>query len=378
MSARHAELRRRRDHLVQQAARSATAADVFTRVSPLLRRLVPFDAAAFLATDPTTGLPTSPVRIDDLDGITHRMCAEHWHREFLVDDVNAFRDLARAHVPAATLCATAGDARRSARFRHFLRPLGLGDELRAVLRVGDAPWGTVTLWRREGEAPFTDDETSVVAGLSAPIGEAIRRHARPSPDLAGTTDHDRPGLLLFGAGGDIVSINDEARVWLAELPPEPRVPAGLGVEVPVWLLITMYRASAVRAGTGDGTARTRVRSLRGRWLVCHASCLRRSDGEISDTAVVIEPAQPSTIAPIVVAAYDLSPREQQIIRLIARGVGTAAIADELVLSRHTVRDHVKAIFAKTGVSSRGELTAKLFSEFYEPVHESEVSRARSA
>jgi hypothetical protein len=50
-----------------------------------------------------------------------------------------------------------------------------------------------------------------------------------------------------------------------------------------------------------------------------------------------------------------------------RGVGTADIADELYLSAHTVRDYVKAIFEKVGVSSRGEL-ARLFAEHYAPVH----------
>ncbi|HWD46022.1 MAG TPA: LuxR family transcriptional regulator, partial [Actinomycetota bacterium] len=38
------------------------------------------------------------------------------------------------------------------------------------------------------------------------------------------------------------------------------------------------------------------------------------------------------------------------------------------LSAHTVRDHVKAVFAKVGVSSRGELVARLFADHYEPVH----------
>ena len=49
-------------------------------------------------------------------------------------------------------------------------------------------------------------------------------------------------------------------------------------------------------------------------------------------------------------------------------VGTADIADELFLSAHTVRDYVKTIFEKVGVSSRGELVARLFAEHYAPVH----------
>ena len=49
---------------------------------------------------------------------------------------------------------------------------------------------------------------------------------------------------------------------------------------------------------------------------------------------------------------------------IARGASTAEIAAELFLSTHTVRDYVKTVFEKLGVSSRGELVARLFAEHY--------------
>lgn len=159
---------------------SSLASSRFAAASPRLRRLVHFDAAAWLATDPGTGLPTSPVRIDGLDGVTRAMCATHWQHELQVEDVNLFRRLAREAVPAGTLRAGVEEPDESPRFRRFLRPLGFIDELRTVLRVGDAPWGTVTLWRREGTRPFSAAETDIVAGLSAPIGEALRRHAAPT------------------------------------------------------------------------------------------------------------------------------------------------------------------------------------------------------
>ena len=65
-----------------------------------------------------------------------------------------------------------------------------------------------------------------------------------------------------------------------------------------------------------------------------------------------------------VEAYRLTTREVQVARLIARGLSTAEIASTLFVSRHTVRDHLKATFQKVGVSSRGELTAKLFADRY--------------
>ena len=79
---------------------------------------------------------------------------------------------------------------------------------------------------------------------------------------------------------------------------------------------------------------------------------------------MLEPAKASEIAPIVVEAYGLTAREVEVTRLIARGLSTDEIASSLFLSRHTIRDHLKAIFEKVGVSSRGELTSRLFAEHY--------------
>jgi DNA-binding CsgD family transcriptional regulator len=369
LATRPAETRRRRDELVLAVQRVDDAVAVFAAASARLRRLVPFDAAVWLTTDPGTGLPTAPTLADslELDG-DREQCSAMWRREFLVADVNLYRDLARAEVPAAALRATIADPGQSARYREFLDPQGFTDELRAVLRVGDSPWGAVNLFRRRGQTPFTQAETELVASLSAPLGEALRVRARPDDPLGGLAPAGRPGLLLFDRDGALVSANAEARTWLAELPADQDLPSDLDVGVPMWLLGTVFRALAVAHCRGDGTARSRVRTRRGTWLVCHASCLRYADGALTSIAVVVEPATATEIAPIIVQAYDLTDRERQVTRLIARGAGTAEIADQLYLSAHTVRDHVKAIFAKVGVSSRGELVARLFADHYEPIH----------
>jgi ATP/maltotriose-dependent transcriptional regulator MalT len=57
------------------------------------------------------------------------------------------------------------------------------------------------------------------------------------------------------------------------------------------------------------------------------------------------------------AGHGLSPRELEVLRLVATGMTNRAIGRELVLAERTVDRHVSNIFAKLGVSSRAAATA---------------------
>ena len=83
-------------------------------------------------------------------------------------------------------------------------------------------------------------------------------------------------------------------------------------------------------------------------------------------AVIIEPAHPARISPLLMSAYGLTEREQEVTRLVLRGDSTAQIADELFVSTHTVQQHLKRVFEKTGVRSRRDLVGKVFFAHYEP------------
>jgi DNA-binding CsgD family transcriptional regulator len=344
--------------------------DAFAAVSSRLRRLVPFDASVWMSTDPASGLPTAPTRAENMDErsrFTAEDCLRIWEGEFLTADVNLYSDLARASAPAGGLSlATGGHPARSPRYREVLGGRGFGDELRAVLRIDGRPWGLVALFRDEDRPAFDGEEVGLVAGLSRPLAELLRELSRRvTPPRAGERG---PGLMVFAADGELISVNDDARAWLDELPRDFADAVDLEARPPIFVMAALSRARAVAEERAGGVARARMRSRAGRWLVCHASCLRHADGSLGNTALVIEPAKASEVAPIIVQAYELTPREEEITQLISHGLGTAEIASRLYLSPHTVRDYVKAIFEKVGVSSRGELVAKLFAEHYFPIH----------
>jgi DNA-binding CsgD family transcriptional regulator len=56
--------------------------------------------------------------------------------------------------------------------------------------------------------------------------------------------------------------------------------------------------------------------------------------------------------------YALTPRERQVVAALVAGLDTRSVTERLFISRHTVQDHLKSVFAKIGVHSRRELVAR--------------------
>lgn len=56
------------------------------------------------------------------------------------------------------------------------------------------------------------------------------------------------------------------------------------------------------------------------------------------------------------SATSLTPREQEVLKLIAKGLNRTDVAELLGLSKHTVSDYIKIIYRKLDVSSRAEAT----------------------
>ena len=83
-----------------------------------------------------------------------------------------------------------------------------------------------------------------------------------------------------------------------------------------------------------------------------------AEAEQADVVVserVIATAAPATVAREGTA---LTPRELDVLRLVAHGLGNKEIAAELALSTHTVKYHLASVLAKLGVRSRTEAVSR--------------------
>jgi DNA-binding CsgD family transcriptional regulator len=324
------------------------------RVLARLRGAVPFDAAFWATVDPATLLFTQPHQ----EAIPPETIPYFIQNEFLDADVNKWTMLAGERAGVRTLAqATGGDMGASPRYRDVLQPLGLGDELRAVLRVGRACWGYMCLHREAG-APFSSEEVAYIQRLAPQLAEGIRAGIlAASTELADVAD--APGLVVVAPDGSLLSMTEAGGRWLEELGhPGPKRSA-LPVEIQV--LAARLRSPDV---SPDGLPRLRVRTRASRWAVLHAS--RMTTAETDAIAVIIEEPSPAELAPILMMAYGLTRQEQVLTGLICRGLSTSEIAIRLHITPNTIQDHLKSIFDKTGVSSRRELVASVLQEQYLP------------
>lgn len=340
--------------------------ELFALLSERLRAVLPYDGSAWFATDPSTVMATTPVRIENVEG---GHCESYWEREFHVEDVLLFRDLARSETGIGTLYESTNESPlRSARAREFLAPQGYGDEMRAAFRTGEHTWGVVDLFRYADRPAFSPQDAELIRLITPYVSAALR--ALSISHKPSESEFNTPGTLIYDNERTLVSFDEAGERWLSILTDGDwqAFPSSLSA-----VYACVARAQMIAAGREQGPASARFRTPAGVWLVVHASCLRSPDGSLGQVAVTIGPAKSAQIAPIIVEAYGLTQREQEIARAVARGLQNSDIASEMHLSPHTVRDHLKAVFGKLEVRSRGELVAKIFADHYEPaLHAPEV------
>lgn len=360
---------------VAAASVSGDDADTFLRrVVAAVRRAVPHDAGGWCATDPGTLLWTGGV----MHGLPPEVGVGFVDNELGDDDVLNFRALAAAGRPSGVLsAATGGELARSPRYRKMYAPHGIGEELRVAALVDGACFANACLLRRAGAPPFAAQEIALLEALSKDVAHGLRsamartRAAAPGEVGAGAFAPGRatgardaapaslpggcapPGMLTVGDDLQLIAATGEAEAWLDRLSPA----YGASGLLPHPVVSVVRRARALALGGGaDGPPRARVRTACGAWLAVHASALTHQP---RTWAVVIEPARPAEVLPLVAQAHELTAREREVFALLLRGLPDKLIAQRLLISCHTAREHARSVLRKLGVHSRGELQAMM-------------------
>lgn len=333
-----------RDRILAVDSQDRSLDDVLNAVLEALHLVANFRFGALLLTDAETMLPFGGV----VEGLEPSQCTPFWDNELLDPDFAKFNSLARSAEPVATLSQlTDGDLDRSPRYQKIYAPAGGGDEIRAAFTSGTSCWAVAALVREAGLGPFTDDESRAVLNLVPVAARAIRAAAirRDRAEAA-----NAPVMLVVASDASLVSATPNAANVLREFETH-----GVDIEVPMVVVAAARRAKNLKNATG---VTMRARGNTGRWFRVHAAPL----GADEQVAVVIDPAGPADLVAITLESYGLTERESEVVPLLARGLSTKEIAAEMCISRHTVSDHMKAIFAKCNVTSRGELVARLFAD----------------
>ena len=278
--------------------------------------------------------------------------------EYYGDDVHQLVDVVRSQDGISTLHeVTGGDPTSSPRWQ-FNRTMGGDQELIARLRTGQGQtWGAVSFYREPGAPMFDAQDKAFVQALSPHLA----RGARTALLIGSATDPDvpdAPGLLMLDDRLEMISATVDVARWLDELPDGDRSRGRLPSSV-----LAVAASALGPTGKGDSGGFARVLSRKGNWVLLHGA---RLEGGTPRVAVIIEPAHPARLYPLLMSAYQLTAREQDVTRLTLHGSSTTQIAQELHISPHTVQQHLKSIFDKTGVHSRRDLVAKIFFNHYEP------------
>ena len=159
-------------------------------------------------------------------------------------------------------------------------------------------------------------------------------------DIPQMLDVYAPDAILWDCGSDVKDVRDKI--------------TALETRTPILALAQDERdARGVWGGNVRGVLNRRA----------SASQIASALESLSNGLLVLDPAFTSLLSPARTESGDelteaLTPREMQVLQLLARGLANKTIAQELGISEHTVKFHVNSILAKLGAASRTDAVVR--------------------
>lgn len=328
-----------RHHVSALAQADLPLHELGAELSAALDGVVPHEGYCLIGFDPISGLRTFHTDRNTLMGDPARIV----HNETVEHDLHRFTDLARRVNPLGRLGGGGAGEAGSPRLHEILPEQGFSRELRLALRSGSTLWGALVLLREYGRPPFNDEEAAATLAIAQPLTQAVKRiSVRPRGQVPPPLP---PGVAIVRPDDTAEAITPQAAAWFGDFHTAER-------PLPYVVLMAAAAARSEQHARADQLARIRTRS--GRWLSLAACPL---DG--GRVAVVLHAATADQLMPAMAAWHEFTPRQLDVLRLLLQSHSVKQIARRLGLSPHTVEDHLKTLYRKTGTHSQQELLAAL-------------------
>jgi DNA-binding NarL/FixJ family response regulator len=343
---------RARERIVALGAAGLEDRDLRRQVLAILREVIDFGAYVWLLTDPVTAVGAAPLaEVPCMTELPALIKAKY------ATSVNRWTALQQQASPAGLLNdAVGGDLSRSRVWREVMSRYGIGDVASAVFADQYGCWSFLDLWRDDARGPFDGTDAEFIASVAAPLTSALR-HCQARTFVEPPTPHrDDAGPVVLTLDDDlrITSRTAASQAWLnVLLPPEPDERA-----IPASIYNVAAQLLAAENGIDDHPASARTHLAGGFWLTLRAARLSSDEkpGAPADRGatlvVTIEEASAAERLDLFSRSFGLTAREHELLGLLATGSDTRAMARQMSLSEHTIQDHVKSIFAKTGARDR--------------------------
>ena len=378
---------RARERIEAIGTASLDSTDLRRQALTVLRGVVDFGAYVWMLTDPVTAVGAAPLAdapcLQELPALIKAKYAT---------SVNRWTDLEQRTSPTALLNdAVEGDLARSRVWREVMSRYGIRDVASTVFADRFGCWGFLDLWRDQTSGPFTPSDAAFIDSLATSLTTALRECQARTFVEAAAPRRRSPGPVVLTLDQDlqITSRTAASQSWLdALLPPGPQ-----GRAIPASVYNVAAQLLAVEAGIDDRPACTRVHLRDGFWLTLRAARLP-SDPPESDSltpglgpgpgpgpgniVVTIEEASPTERLDLFSRAVGLTARENELLGWLATGSDTRAMARQMSLSEHTIQDHLKSIFSKTGSRDRVSVLSRALGTKSDPpeMQRSDVGRRR--
>jgi len=314
-----------------------------------IRRVVAFDAYAWLLTDAETEVGSAP--------LADVPCLSELPRLIRLKYLTTVNRWTTLDSPVGLLRAATGDhPERSLVWRDLMANYDVDDVASLVFRDRFGCWGFLDLWRGESGARFTDADAEILTSIAAPITEALRRcQARTFDVRSAESERSGPIVLVLSTELGVKAQTPETEEYLRILLP----PDADRRPIPAGAYNVAAQLMAVESGIDDHQPSARVHLAGGLWLTLRAARIGGSGLPAEqDVAVTIEPTSAAGRMTLFARACGLSTRETELFEHLASGTDTRHIAQQMFLSEHTIQDHLRSIFAKTGTRTRAALLAR--------------------